>query len=79
MEAMGQPALEMKARLEINPRHELVKQLNRLRGGDEELAGAVARQLADNALLAAGLGTSEADAAANMNGLLSRLLGELGK
>ncbi|MDA1006650.1 MAG: molecular chaperone HtpG [Verrucomicrobia bacterium] len=79
MEAMGQPALEMKARLEINPRHELVKQLHALRGGNEELAGAVARQLADNALLAAGLGTSEADAAANMNGLLSRLLGELDK
>lgn len=79
MEAMGQEAPEMKARLEINPRHELVKQLHELRGGNEDLAEAVARQLADNALLAAGLGTSEADAAANMNTLLSKILGEMDK
>lgn len=79
MEAMGQPAPEMKARLEINPRHELVKQLNQLKAGNEELAEAVARQLADNALLAAGLGGNEADAAANMNSLLGKILGELDK
>ena len=79
MEAMGQTAPEMKARLEINPRHDLVKQLHQLKAGNEELAEAVACQLADNALLAAGLGTSEADAAANMNSFLGKILGELDK
>jgi len=55
MEAMGQDAPEQKARLEFNPSHELVGKLNALRGIDEDAAKKVASQLADNALLAAGM------------------------
>lgn len=44
-----------KVRLEINPRHDLVKQLDAARESDPELAKLVAAQLFDNALLAAGL------------------------
>lgn len=79
MEAMGQEAPELKARLEVNPRHSLVKQLQALRTGQADLAAAVARQLADNALLAAGLGTNTSDAADGMNKLLGDFMEQLAK
>lgn len=55
MEQMGQSLPEMKASLEINPSHELVTGLDKLRDTDPATAELVARQMADSALLAAGL------------------------
>jgi TNF receptor-associated protein 1 len=45
----------LKVRLEINPRHELIKKLDATRESDPELAKLVTAQLFDNALFAAGL------------------------
>ena len=64
----------MKARLEFNPRHDLVVRLAELKGEDEELAGKVARQLADNALLAAGLERNPSGVVAGMNELVGELV-----
>lgn len=41
--------------LEINPSHPLIMRLLTLRKEDESLAGIVAEQILDNALIAAGL------------------------
>ncbi|MDF1578694.1 MAG: molecular chaperone HtpG [Desulfobulbales bacterium] len=41
--------------LEINPRHELIKNLDKLREDDREFAVAVAEQIHDNAMIQAGL------------------------
>lgn len=49
------PAASASVKLELNPRHALVKQLDALRERDAERAKLVAAQLYDNALLAAGL------------------------
>lgn len=45
----------VKVRLEINPRHELIKKLSGMRESNHELAKLVVAHLFDNALLAAGL------------------------
>ena len=74
MEAMGENAPEQKARLEFNPNHELVAKLFALKGENEEVAAKVANQLADNALLAAGLVKNPAGVAAGMNDLLGSLM-----
>ncbi|MGJ8695130.1 MAG: molecular chaperone HtpG [Verrucomicrobiaceae bacterium] len=74
MEAMGQDAPAMKARLEVNPNHELVAKLHALKGENEELAGKVAHQLTDNALLAAGLVKNPAGIIAGMNELMGSLM-----
>ena len=74
MEAMGQNAPALKARLEFNPNHALVAKLNTLRGEKEEVATRLANQLADNALLAAGMVKDPAKIVAGMNDLLGELL-----
>ena len=74
MEAMGQDAPALKARLEFNPNHELVAKLNILRGEKEEVATKLANQLADNALLAAGMVKDPAKIVAGMNALLEELI-----
>ena len=74
MEAMGQDAPEQKARLEFNPNHEIVAKLYALKGENEESAGKVANQLADNALLAAGLVKNPANVIAGMNDLIGSML-----
>lgn len=74
MEAMGQDAPALKARLEFNPNHELVAKLNALRGEKEEVAKKLANQLADNALLAAGMVKDPAKIVAGMNELLGDLI-----
>lgn len=74
MEAMGQNAPALKARLEFNPNHELVAKLNALRGEKEEVAKKLANQLADNALLAAGMVKDPAKIVAGMNELLGELI-----
>ncbi len=74
MESMGQNAPELKARLEFNPGHELVEKLNELRSSDATVAEMVAHQLADNALLAAGMVKNPASVVAGMNDLMSSLM-----
>ena len=74
MEAMGQGAPEPKARLEFNPNHELVAKLNSLRKEDSEVASQVAGQLADNALMAAGMVKDPSSIIAGMNSLLGSLM-----
>lgn len=74
LRAMGQEVPPLVPELEINPRHPLVKSLAALRGRDQDLAAAVARQLADQALLAAGLVEQPQQVAARMNELLARVL-----
>ena len=74
MEAMGQHAPEQKGRLEFNPNHEVVAKLNSLREENEEVAGQVANQLADNALMAAGLIKDPTSVIAGMNSLLGALM-----
>jgi molecular chaperone HtpG len=74
MEAMGQGAPEPKARLEFNPNHELVAKLNSLRKEDSEFASQVAGQLADNALMAAGMVKDPSSIIAGMNSLLGSLM-----
>lgn len=55
MKAMGQDVPEAKVVLEINPRHEVIKNLSVLQEKDEHLGGLVTEQLTDNAMLAAGV------------------------
>ncbi|MDA7863149.1 molecular chaperone HtpG [Akkermansiaceae bacterium] len=74
MEAMGENAPEQKARLEFNPSHELVAKLHALKNDNPEVAAKVANQLADNALLAAGLVKNPAGVVAGMNELLGSLM-----
>jgi TNF receptor-associated protein 1 len=74
MKAMGQDVPEPKPTLEINPGHALVRKLAALRSSDPELAAAVSTQLADQALLAAGLVENPQAVAARMNALLERVI-----
>ncbi len=74
MEAMGQGAPEMKAKLEINPRHPLIRQLAAIQEDQRDLATKVAAQLTDHALLAAGMEVNTAEIAAGMTDLLGELL-----
>lgn len=55
MKSMNPDAVgEMKVKLEINPSHSLIKNLNKLRDSDTGLAKLITDQIYDNALLAAG-------------------------
>lgn len=74
MRAMGQDVPAVVPALEINPRHPLVRRLAALSKEDPDLAGAVARQVSDQALLAAGLIEQPQQLAARMNELLARVL-----
>jgi molecular chaperone HtpG len=74
MRAMGHEVPEVVAELEINPRHPLVRRLATLRESQPDLAADVARQLADHALLAAGLVEHPQEIAKRMNELLGRML-----
>lgn len=55
MKAMGQEVPDPKVVLELNPRHAVIKNLSALQESNEELAKLVTQQLADNAMLAAGV------------------------
>jgi len=74
MKAMGQEVPGVKPVLEINPRHALVKKLSHLRESNPEVADLVARQLVDQAMLAAGLVEHPQQLAAGMNEILEKLL-----
>ena len=74
MEAMGQEAPEAKAKLEVNPRHPLIRRLASIREERGELASKVADQLTNHALLAAGMEVNTADMAEEMAALIGDLL-----
>jgi TNF receptor-associated protein 1 len=66
---------EVKVQLEINPRHSLVRKLSEARESNPEVAGLVARQLLDNALIAAGLLDDARDTISRMNALMEKAMG----
>ncbi|MGK0184940.1 MAG: TNF receptor-associated protein 1 [Verrucomicrobiales bacterium] len=55
MKAMDQDVGKLKVKLEINPRHPLVKNLAAAKDSRPEIAGLIASQILDNALFSAGL------------------------
>ncbi|EDY80592.1 Hsp90 protein [Verrucomicrobiia bacterium DG1235] len=56
MKQMGQDSpMPVEVLFEINPRHELIKNLNTQRASNEDLAKLIAQQTFDNAMVAAGL------------------------
>jgi TNF receptor-associated protein 1 len=66
---------DIKVELEINPRHPLVKKLSEAKDTNPELAKLVARQLLDNALIAAGLLEDARDTVTRMNTLMEKAMG----
>ncbi|MFT5632464.1 MAG: TNF receptor-associated protein 1 [Rubritalea sp.] len=74
MKAMGQDAPEAKVVLEVNPRHQVIKNLSTLKESDAELAAMVTQQLTDNALLAAGMMENPQNMVNRMNDLLARIV-----
>lgn len=74
MKAMGQDAPEPKVILEVNPRHQVIKNLSALRDSDSELAAMVTQQLTDNALLAAGMMDNPQNMINRMNDLLAKIV-----
>jgi len=73
MKAMGQEAPTPKVTLEINPRHEVIKNLSTLQQRDTDLAEMVVAQLADNALLAAGLLENPQTMLSRINDILAKV------
>jgi molecular chaperone HtpG len=74
MKAMGQDLPMTKTILDINPRHKVIHGLYKLYENDKETAQLVAQQLADNALLAAGLMESPHEMTSRMNQLIEKLV-----
>lgn len=74
MQAMGQDMPVSKATLEINLRHNVIKGLAKLVSSDEDTAKLISQQLADNALLAAGLLENSHQMSARMNQLIEKLV-----
>ncbi len=61
--------------IELNPRHDLIKKLAATSAKDKELAGLVADQLYDNAMLSAGLLEDSKDMVNRLNTLLEKAMG----
>ncbi len=74
MNREGGPSLESKPDLEINPDHAMLIRLNTIRQSDAALAGEVAEQIFDNALVAAGLLEDPRAMLGRLNLLLEKLL-----
>lgn len=74
MRAMQQDVEPVKVKLEINPRHPMVKSLAAARTAQPELASLAARQLLDNSLLSAGLLEDPRDMVQRLNELLGKAL-----
>jgi len=70
----GDGPAESKPNLEINPDHAMMVRLNAIRQSDGDLAGQVAEQIYDNALVAAGLLEDPRAMLGRLNGLLEKLL-----
>jgi TNF receptor-associated protein 1 len=76
MRAMNQPVDSLKVKLEVNPRHPLIKGLSTLHEKDQGLAQLVASQLLDNALLSAGLLDDPRAMGQRMNEILAKTLAQ---
>ncbi len=74
LQAMGQSVPESKAEIALNPKNPIVMKLAELRQSDEELAGLLAGQIVDTALLRAGMLENTAQLAENSQALLEKLL-----
>ncbi|MDQ8197955.1 molecular chaperone HtpG [Pelagicoccus enzymogenes] len=73
MKQMGQDVpMPVEVLFEINPRHELIKNLNTQRSSNEDLAKLIAQQSFDNALVAAGLMEDPKDMVARMYQILEQ-------
>ncbi|CAD7012726.1 unnamed protein product [Ceratitis capitata] len=64
----------LQPQLEINPKHEIIKKLNKLRTSDPELADLVTQQLFANAMVGAGLAEDPRTLLITMNELLTKAL-----
>uniref|UniRef100_A0A1B0D5R4 Heat shock protein 75 kDa, mitochondrial n=1 Tax=Phlebotomus papatasi TaxID=29031 RepID=A0A1B0D5R4_PHLPP len=64
----------LQPQLEINPRHEIVKKLHKLKDSDPELAALLIEQLFANAMVGAGLAEDPRLLLVRMNDLLARAL-----
>ena len=73
MKAMGQEVPETKVVLEVNPRHAVIKNLSSLHATNEGLASLVAEQLADNAMLAAGVLDNPQDMVNRLHDILAQV------
>lgn len=65
---------EVKVELEINPRHPLVRKLAESKESNPEVAGLVAHQLLDNALISAGLLEDARDTIKRMTALMEKAM-----
>ncbi len=74
MKAMGDDAPVAKAKLQINPRHGLIKKLSTVHDSNPALAEGIAKQLTENALLAAGLVENPVEVVSGMSDLLEKIL-----
>ncbi len=73
MKQMGQDMpMPVEVLFEINPRHELIKNLNTQRSSNEDLAKLIAQQSFDNALVAAGLMEDPKDMVSRMYQILEQ-------
>jgi len=74
MNREGGPTLDAKPDLELNPQNPMIAQLEKIRHTDPALAGEVAEQVFDNALVAAGLLDDPRAMLGRLNSLLEKLL-----
>jgi TNF receptor-associated protein 1 len=74
MNREGGPSLDAKPDLELNPQNPMITQLEKIRHTDPALAGEVAEQVFDNALVAAGLLDDPRAMIGRLNSLLEKLL-----
>ena len=74
MNREGGPTLDAKPDLELNPQNPMIAQLEKIRHTDAALAGEVAEQVFDNALVAAGLLDDPRAMLGRLNSLLEKLL-----
>lgn len=70
----GTASAAFKSDLEINPRHPIIARLDKTRQADATLAGKVAEQILDNALVAAGLLEDPRNMLKRLNELLEQVL-----
>lgn len=60
--------------LEINPNHEIIVKLNKMRKNDSNLASVVVRQMLDNTMLTAGMITDPKNFITRVNKLITHIL-----
>jgi len=69
----GASADKQPVNLELNPKHELVARLDKMRASDPALAGEVLRQVYDNSMMAAGFLENPQEMVRRINRLLTKI------